>query len=155
VRRKCGHQRKTKKQKGWCAFCKPEQAYKGYKKRATKKGRPFELTLEEFILLVNAPCFYCGNPKSGGVDRCDNKAGYEFLNCRSCCGTCNRFKFTYEVQKFIDHCRRVARHTSSWGFKLDVMRSWEVANHFGLELKGFKGYEGWRSSENNLATKPL
>ena len=50
------------------------------------------LTFEQFSELRARPCFYCGGalPAFGpGLDRIDNRAGYEHGNVLPACGRCN------------------------------------------------------------------
>jgi hypothetical protein len=56
-------------------------------------NQEFSLTLEEYSLLVEQPCTYCGfdeNEKYIGLDRIDNKAGYTLENVVPSCSLCNR-----------------------------------------------------------------
>lgn len=82
----------------------------------------WDVTLEEYIELVTAPCFYCGQVpnqvpqgswmrgtdlRRNGIDRVDNSRGYVMSNCVSCCGVCNRAKAARSQHDFIDlTCRR-------------------------------------------------
>ena len=78
----------------------------GYKRHARDRGLMFELTYDEFAMLVQQPCHYCGcelsnlkttkNCKEGfaynGIDRVDNNVGYIIDNCRTSCYNCNQAK---------------------------------------------------------------
>lgn len=74
--------------------------WRSYIRKARLRNIFWGLTLEEFILLVTAPCGYCGRPpyqkrsilRYTGVDRKDNKQGYTRQNSGPCCGECNRLK---------------------------------------------------------------
>lgn len=91
--------------------------YGSYRYRALKKGLKFELSCEEFITLVNAPCIYCGkkaesNKRKGkyaynGVDRINNKKGYTVNNTASCCTMCNYMKASYTALEFLNHVRMI------------------------------------------------
>jgi len=83
--------------------------YSQYKLGAKRRGLIFELTLNEFIELTKNSCFYCGS-EGFGIDRLDNTIGYLKENCVPCCSICNRMKFQYSVDDFIDHCRKVAEY---------------------------------------------
>lgn len=77
-----------------------------YKYRAKRKGQGFSLSKEEFRLLVDDVCHYCGSaPKNvsvkptfngeyvyNGIDRIDNNKGYVANNCVTCCEVCNTMK---------------------------------------------------------------
>jgi len=85
-----------------------------YKKSATKRKLSFSLLENNFKTLVQSNCFYCNtkplqqcfNRKSSssftynGIDRVDNKVGYELYNCVSCCFRCNRAKDTMTTTDF-------------------------------------------------------
>jgi hypothetical protein len=71
--------------------------YGRLKNRAKSKNIQLLITIEQFILLIQKPCFYCdnklGKPSGGiGLDRLDPKIGYEENNIVSCCGFCNTIK---------------------------------------------------------------
>lgn len=73
---------------------------------AKRRNLSFSLTDEQFSNFSKGDCFYCGVEARAvyrptrykecylynGIDRVDNSAGYEFINCVSCCKHCNQFK---------------------------------------------------------------
>lgn len=71
------------------------------KSRATKNGKGWALSFENYKMLVEQPCHYCSNKlapdKASGVglDRIDNSKGYEFNNVLPCCGICNSIRNDY------------------------------------------------------------
>lgn len=89
---------------------------------ADTRGYYFGLTLNEFEYLITQPCHYCGIPPnrvkkySGGefwhlgIDRVHNHIGYVYLNCVSCCWTCNQMKRDMEYAEFLDVIRVI--HTN-------------------------------------------
>lgn len=79
----------------------------------------WELTLEYYKKLVTGVCHYCGNPPNqllhgaasdgllrNGIDRVNNKKGYEMGNCVSCCILCNRDKRAQPIEVFVENTRR-------------------------------------------------
>lgn len=79
----------------------------------------WDLPLETYKRLVTGDCYYCGKPPSqllhgaasrgllrNGIDRVDNKKGYELGNCVSCCVSCNREKRAQTLEVFIENTRR-------------------------------------------------
>ena len=101
--------------------------YKDYIDSAKRRGHTFNITNAEFIELINSSCFYCGEKprdvrkkrggteyigKFNGVDRFDNSIGYEIENCKPCCKTCNRMKQVYHGNDFIDHMKKIFKHSS-------------------------------------------
>lgn len=84
-----------------------------YKRGAKVRNLNFELSDDEARSLMNENCFYCGYKPAdelNGIDRMDNKRGYEPQNCVPCCGSCNIGKHAKSPAEFIDWCKRVADH---------------------------------------------
>lgn len=88
----------------------------GYVQNAKKRGIEFNLTMEEFKIIVEANCHYCGREphmvKKGtitanGVDRVDNTRGYEVDNCVAACKWCNYWKKDMTVEDFYAQARRI------------------------------------------------
>lgn len=86
-----------------------------YRGKAKKRGIPWALTEEQFFKLVTEDCEYCGQPPEAaqkadsikgesflynGIDRIDNKLGYEKTNCAPCCRWCNQSKSILTVDEF-------------------------------------------------------
>jgi hypothetical protein len=65
-----------------------------YKARANKQGVLFDLTKEDFNILLNGNCAYCHRSPSTwfGVDRVVPSLGYVINNVVSCCWDCNNDK---------------------------------------------------------------
>lgn len=69
---------------------------------AKRTGRTWTIDRELFAALTSRPCTYCGGPlpeTGSGLDRLDNKRGYEPDNVVPCCTICNRVRndvFTHE-----------------------------------------------------------
>jgi hypothetical protein len=92
-----------------------------YKRGAEERGYAFLLSDDLFKKLVTGNCFYCGEKPNkiisdesknsiflyNGIDRIDNKRGYEEDNVVSCCELCNRMKNISGVDNFINHCKRI------------------------------------------------
>lgn len=78
--------------------------YSRYKRTAKRFGRKFDLSFDEFIEVASTDCFYCGLAPSNvsrrqqsrffynGIDRVDNRLGYENSNVVACCTMCNTHK---------------------------------------------------------------
>lgn len=93
-----------------------------YRGGARIKGQVFSLTFEQFVALIESPCFYCGDLGSGvyvrdsksgpftgnGIDRYDNDVGYLTENCVSCCTACNFMKSSMHGDDFVARCQRIA-----------------------------------------------
>lgn len=69
--------------------------YDRYKKHAARRGKDFQLTLEQYTeILKGGRCYYCNmditGETGGGLDRINNEEGYTMSNCHPCCASCNR-----------------------------------------------------------------
>ena len=100
--------------------------YKSYKWSAHRRKIDFQLKEDEAINLLSSNCFYCGIKPSqetfhkeifyyNGIDRVNNEIGYIIDNCVSCCGQCNRAKFTGTVREFSDWIDRTYHYMQSRG----------------------------------------
>lgn len=90
--------------------------YKMYIKNAELRNLEFNLTYEEFKLIIFNTCYYCGNTgefysktyskthniKRVGVDRVDNTKGYTVENSIPCCKTCNIMKGSLTYKEFTE-----------------------------------------------------
>jgi hypothetical protein len=71
------------------------------KSRATKNGKGWLLSFNDYEKLLSQVCHYCSNElapnKASGVglDRIDNARGYEIDNVLPCCGICNSIRNDY------------------------------------------------------------
>ena len=85
--------------------------YTNYKKNSLEKRNLFfELTKEQWDILIKQKCYLCGyNTINGvGLDRVDNNIrGYTITNARPCCGSCNIMKNEIDLISFIEHCKKV------------------------------------------------
>ena len=84
-----------------------KSTYGRYKHRAATKGHSFELTLEQFLLLLNQSCHYCNAAPPGGIDRKDNFQGYTLTNSLPCCKRCNLAKNDMDYEEFLNHIRSI------------------------------------------------
>lgn len=88
-------------------FCDTNAAsYARYKTRADNKSLPFELTKDEYDIIVNSQCYLCGRKSyekyKNGIDRIDNNLGYIMSNVKSCCGSCNFIKKDMELNELFN-----------------------------------------------------
>lgn len=89
-----------------------------YKSGAKKRNLEFDLSINHFTTLIYSTCFYCSNYPNNkfkwrtkgirkvyknynGVDRLDNKKGYNSTNCVTCCFVCNRMKNIMDSEAFL------------------------------------------------------
>jgi len=85
--------------------------FKRYQYDAYRRNYSFSITLEQFKVLIEQDCFYCGQEKSMGVDRHQNNIGYQLENCVPCCQICNRMKNDFNGEDFLDHVRKILVHS--------------------------------------------
>jgi len=99
--------------------------YNSYKTKAKSTNRFFDLTKEEFAEITSKDCFYCGKePKKiekkrkssdgyiyNGIDRIDNRRGYERDNIVPCCTQCNRAKLQSSVADFFEWVKRIYNYS--------------------------------------------
>lgn len=99
--------------------------YRAYRSGARKRKHEFTLSIEEFGILTQQECFYCGRkPETlwsrkeyqyngdyiyNGIDRKDNSIGYTTENSVTCCKLCNFTKQTLSSEEFIDLCKKIAK----------------------------------------------
>jgi hypothetical protein len=117
IRKRWGiHKRKAP---GWSAMTR---IINGYRRHATIKEVPFELTKEQFFQMMQLPCYYCGILPSqvhthgtwhpfiyNGIDRMDNDKGYTLENVVPCCKVCNRAKRDLPLKDFIEWIQRIIK----------------------------------------------
>lgn len=99
--------------------------YKSYKHNAKRRNYSFDISMEDFRLIIAQPCHYCGiapyqthrhdgTSKSvavfNGLDRVNNTIGYTTDNVVPCCGICNRAKDTMSYGEFIAWIERTYTH---------------------------------------------
>jgi hypothetical protein len=72
----------------------PNSRYLRSKYNASKRGKTFTLTLEEYTSFISLPCYYCqtsiAEETGSSLDRKNNERGYEIDNVVTCCRYCNR-----------------------------------------------------------------
>jgi hypothetical protein len=99
-----------------------------YVNSAKKRNIVFDIPRNEFDIIVQKPCQYCGNidtkhymsnPKTkekeffklNGIDRIDSSNGYIKENIVSCCRTCNMAKMVMLKEEFLLWVERVYNHS--------------------------------------------
>ena len=109
-----------------CAYCavrngwkkreraSPEQRFLGIKEseyRCNARAKKLEWTLDRptFQAIFTGPCIYCGVAPANGVDRRDNREGYNIINAASCCSQCNFAKRDQTLEQFEAWLNRIVR----------------------------------------------
>ncbi len=87
------------------------------------RGLVYSLTLDDIKTLVVKECYYCGLEPSNnthrhtrgfkysGLDRLNNKKGYEYGNVIPCCKVCNHAKSTMTTDDFLAWIERIYERT--------------------------------------------
>jgi len=95
-----------------CILCKPQSKYRDYRVAAGYRDIPFTLTYDQFVVLVYAPCHFCGVVPACGIDRLDNDhaVGYTPTNSVACCAIDNRMKMSQTESEFLQQIERIYRY---------------------------------------------
>lgn len=85
--------------------------YNRYKVRHTNKDKinPV-ITYDDFLLMVNAQCVYCGSKENITIDRIDSSKGYIIGNIQSLCKVCNVMKWNHKEIDFLSHIVNICKH---------------------------------------------
>jgi len=97
--------------------------YRRAKSAAKSRNISFSLTVDQFIKLISANCYYCNKEpektlyrrdknktpiaKYMGIDRLDNDKGYLADNCVTCCSRCNTAKLDSNLEDFLEMIRKI------------------------------------------------
>lgn len=121
----CYHKIRTRE-----LFCKPpeetglQKVFCDYRKSARNKQLRFELSKEEFKILIKSNCYYCGDTPSNhltqhghpfkyqGINRLDNMQGYIPGNVVPCCIRCNKWKNNLTPAEFEAHIVKITEMLS-------------------------------------------
>ena len=118
------------------------EVYAKYRVQAKQRGFAWNITENEFDVLILGKCHYCGippsnhkkgkSPSSGdlvysGIDRKDNSRGYEKDNVVACCIDCNRLKGKMAYDRFVAWLGRVTAYRSSLATERDVAKNEQLS----------------------------
>lgn len=133
--------RKSKLQKGEFGL---NRVFSTYKRAARKRNLLFNLSIIQFRLLTSSNCYYCNSSPSlicspargtyldtvkyseytyNGIDRVDNRQGYNIDNCVPCCYTCNRNKMDSNIDDFLNWAISVSTHNRVNTIALSIINS--------------------------------
>ena len=80
-----------------------KKTYNGYKMSSETRHISFQLSNEEFDILLKLPCYYCKlfiKDGCNGIDRLNSNGPYSSENVVPCCKTCNSMKNDLTIQGF-------------------------------------------------------
>ena len=88
------------------------EIWRYYRRNATVRNLPWELTKEQFGALLVGHCHYCGGKGSlgfnfTGLDRLENTQGYILGNVVPCCKRCNQARNDMTVDEFLQWITKV------------------------------------------------
>lgn len=123
----CGHDHKPKISPVRKNFGESSRraVFTSYRRSAKQRGRSFEITEEEFALITQQNCYYCGCAPSktkskpghfygtftyNGIDRLNNEEGYTSTNTVPCCWLCNKMKSTLSEEQFVAQAQKISAH---------------------------------------------
>lgn len=101
------------------------EVFSRYRTSAQMKGKPFEMTIDQFESMSQGRCHYCDAPPSNvsralrssqipfvynGIDRLNNDLGYVAGNVVTCCGRCNKAKNDMSEEAFRQWIATVYAH---------------------------------------------
>lgn len=105
-----------------CARHTPGRRYKNYKQGAKSRNLDFDLTKDEFDKITKQPCEYCGEYSGKfldiyfcGIDRIDSNQGYVKNNIVACCETCNRMKWDYKIDDWVNKMKKILNYMEDKG----------------------------------------
>lgn len=98
--------------------------YSVYKTNARVRGIEFKLSFDDFVILAEQKCNYCGclpankiNSKElvgewkyNGIDRIKNEQKYTKDNSVPCCKKCNFMKSNFSKIDFLTHIKKIVKH---------------------------------------------
>jgi hypothetical protein len=116
-----------------------EQNYNIYKRSADLKNVEFRLTYDQYLLVIEKECHYCGIIQEkgfNGIDRKDQTKGYIFDNCVSCCKMCNYMKGSTSDQVFINRVEHILTYQGR--INNGSLYPFCFANHQSTPLEGYK-----------------
>jgi hypothetical protein len=101
-------------------------AYATAIRKARRCGQSFSITKEQYFVLAESPCYYCGSQPfrkfkgaknlvrcdfvCNGMDRVDSSKGYEIENIVPCCRPCNVAKSDMTQSAFLSLIHKI--HTN-------------------------------------------
>jgi len=107
------------------------QQYSRYQDNARKRNHEWNISNEDFCLLISKKCYYCdsypdrevkGKSKNNplvilvhGLDRVDNSKGYSLENCVTCCELCNRAKRALDLEEFETWIKKISDNLQNKG----------------------------------------
>lgn len=87
--------------------------YRNHIAKANSFGIYSELTEEQFLMLYNSPCHYCGGSSKMGITRIDMHDGFYIDNVRPCCYDCNMMKNKSDEYEFIRRIQKLCRYNNA------------------------------------------
>jgi len=103
-----------------CKYCQSRSVhgrYQVYRQGAKNRNLDFELTRDEFAIITEKPCHYCGEYSDvyfdkpySGIDRVDSSIGYVVNNVVPCCTMCNRMKLDYNINTWVEKMKKILSH---------------------------------------------
>lgn len=96
-----------------------------YRSGTKQRGIEWNLSEDEFKLLIKQRCHYCNEEPSrhqsvsykddyelvNGIDRIDSSKEYSMNNCVPCCNTCNLMKNTLSKEYFLEKISQIYNHS--------------------------------------------
>lgn len=89
----------------------PKGRFTSYRRSAKERGLKFNLSMEQFMVYWQKPCYYCNDPiDTIGLDRINSNLNYEINNILPCCTVCNKMKLDSTQSDFFDKILQIVKH---------------------------------------------
>lgn len=108
-----------------CKYCQARSVhgrYQVYRQGAKNRNLDFEITKDEFDVITQKSCYYCGDYANdyfgkpySGIDRVNSCVGYVIDNVVPCCTMCNRMKLDYTTSDWLAKMRQILYHMDCKG----------------------------------------
>lgn len=149
------HEKRAIQQKNWRKQKKKEGIYKGnqygdtmkrllyvYTRSAKLNGVKWELICEQFEILVNDNCFYCGfYDKKMGIDKKNPMGDYTEKNSVPCCANCNYMKGCVNWDIFINKCKHISKYNGNRIKLTGLKRDYKLFTNYA----GKNGYSRYKT----------
>ena len=85
-----------------------KERYDFYKNNAKRRNLDFDLSIEQFDIITQQECIYCGG-YSGKYNN-NSFSGYVEGNIVPCCDVCNKMKGVLTVSQWLNHIQSILDH---------------------------------------------
>jgi hypothetical protein len=84
--------------------------YKSFLMKCNRYEVESPYTEQEYLQIVQNPCYYCGGNYKIGLTRIDINDDFNLDNVRACCYKCSLFKFGDGEREFLSKIMSIAKY---------------------------------------------